>query len=233
MTTLNYGDMDVRTEEDPGGTGERFSAMDLSLGFVYANNLTDRFSIGGQFKVIREEIWHMAATTAAVDLGVLYFTTNKNLSLGMSISNFGGKMQLAGRDVRFYSDPDETMYGNNDQIPAMYELQHWPLPLTFRVGIAANIIDTRSLQVKIAADALHPSDNSEYINIGGEIGLFEQFFIRGGMRTLFMVDREGGLSVGAGLKHAFSPNLKVKIDYGWSDYNRLTYINMLTVSLLY
>ena len=45
-TSLSYGDMRVRTEIYPEGTGEYFSANDYALGLSYGFNLTDQFSMG-------------------------------------------------------------------------------------------------------------------------------------------------------------------------------------------
>lgn len=234
VTNLDYGDMVVRTELKPEGTGEIFSASDISLGISYAINFTDRFSIGSTFKYISQQIWHMSASTVAFDIGSLFITPFKDIRLGMSITNFGGQMKLQGRDVRFFNDPDPELYGNNDQIPAMYELSDWPIPLTFRVGLSGELLqDEHPLRITWAFDALHPSDNSEYINLGTELAFFEKFFFRAGMRTLFAEDKEGGLTFGAGLKHAFSPSFKIKLDYAWVDFGVLEDINMLTLSILY
>ena len=233
ITILDYGDMVVRTELKPNGTGENFSARDMCFGLSYARNLTDRFSIGGSAKYIYQQIWHMSASAMAIDIGSLFIIPYKNIRLGMSITNFGGKLRLDGRDVRFFADPDPILYGNNDQIPANYELSYWAIPLTFRVGLSGDIGNREHVNFTWAVDALHPSDNSEYINVGGEFSLIERFFLRAGWRTLFAVDREGGLSLGAGLKHAFSPSFKIKLDYAWVDFGVLEDINMITLSIIY
>ena len=233
VTQLDYGDEKVRTINEPTGNGEYWDAQDLNIGISYAKNLTDKFSIGGQFKFISQQIWHMKSSTMAIDLGALFITPFKDIRLGMSITNFGGKMMLEGRDVRFYDDPDETIYGNNDQIPAMYELNKWPIPLTFRVGLAGELIDSQGIKWTLSVDALHPSDNSEYLDVGTELGLFRKLYLRAGMRTLFAEDQEGGLSMGIGIQQAFTPALKIKVDYAWIDYGVFEYVNMLSVSLVY
>ncbi len=233
VTNLDYGEEKVRTIENPNGNGEYWDAQDLNIGLSYAKNLTDRFSIGGQIKYISQQIWHMQSSTIAMDIGALFITPFKDVRLGMSITNFGGKMMLEGRDVRFYEDPDETMYGNNDQIPSMYELSRWPIPLTFRVGLAGEVINSNGIKWTLAVDALHPSDNSEYLDVGTELELFRKLFLRAGMRTLFAEDQEGGASLGIGIKQAVTPSLKIKVDYAWVDYGVFEYVNMLSVSLMY
>src|SRR3972149_5088689 len=97
-TSLTMGDMKVRTEIYPEGTGELFTVSDYSLGVSYGLNLTEDFSIGFTGKYVGENIWHMSASTIAFDFGLLYYTPIKNLKLGMSVSNVGGKMKFSGKD---------------------------------------------------------------------------------------------------------------------------------------
>ena len=231
LTMLDYGEMPVRTEYKPQGTGEFFVAQDFNMSVAYAYNLTDRFSIGGQVKYIQQTIWHMSASTVAFDIGAIFTTPFKDIRLGMSIVNFGGYMQLSGRDVRFYNDPAEDMYGNNDQIPANYELDSWALPLTFRVGLSGDIIDRGYLKWTWAVDALHPSDNTEYVNVGTEIALWKMLYLRTGFRTLFMDERTGGLTAGLGMKYMFTPSTGIQFDYAFVSYGDLGYVNMFTVGL--
>ncbi|MFC1484023.1 PorV/PorQ family protein [Candidatus Neomarinimicrobiota bacterium] len=233
ITSLDYGDMPVTTEREENGTGEFFTAQDLSIGVAYARNLTNTFSLGAQFKLISQRIWNMNASTMAVDMGALFLTPLQGVRLGMSISNFGGKMKLAGRDTRFYSDPEPLLEGNNDQIPANFELSSWAIPLTFRVGLAGELIQTNVLRLSWAMDALHPSDNSEYVDVGTELALAERLFLRGGMRTLFAADQVGGLSLGVGLHQPFTPTFKIKVDYAWVDYAELLPVSMLSVTIQY
>ena len=234
ITTLDYGEEAVRTVAKQDGTGEFYTAQDLSIGLAYSRNFTSTFSIGGQFKYLNSRIWHMSASAVAVDVGTLFLTPFKGIRLGMAITNFGTKMKLDGRNIRFFTDPDEDMEGNNSQIPGIYELSRWPLPLTFRVGLAGELIQTNSLRLSWAVDALHPSDQSEFIDIGTEFALGNRLFIRAGLHNLFMVDeKQGRLALGAGLQHAFSPSLSVKIDYAWVDYALLLPVSMLSFSIEY
>ncbi|NIV13319.1 MAG: PorV/PorQ family protein, partial [Aliifodinibius sp.] len=77
ITTLNMGEMQVRTILQPEGTGELFDAKDMALGISYGLNLTDRFSIGFNSKYIYQKIWKETAQGFAIDIGTL-FTTGFN-----------------------------------------------------------------------------------------------------------------------------------------------------------
>ena len=74
---LGMPDIERTTIQFPEGNGEQVSANSFATGISYARELTDRFSIGGNLKYIRENIWHSSASTFAFDIGLLYRTIFK------------------------------------------------------------------------------------------------------------------------------------------------------------
>ncbi|NCQ18683.1 MAG: UPF0164 family protein, partial [Ignavibacteria bacterium] len=142
LTYLDYGKMEVTTMREPDGTGEMFSAKDYSLAVTYAYNLTDRFSIGGNLKYINESIWNSSASAVAVDLGILFNSDLYGLRMAATITNFGTDMRMDGKDLYVLHDINSTIYGNNEQILATLKTDDFPLPLTFRVGVAMDVLST-------------------------------------------------------------------------------------------
>lgn len=232
-TSLSMPDMKVRTIQKPDGTGEYFSAGDFTLGISYARTLTDRFSIGFNAKFIQENIWHMTANAFAIDFGTL-FKTNLfgGMTIGASISNFGTRMKLAGRDTRTFARVDPDKLGSNDRIPYQIDLTSWNLPLFFRIGVSTNAINSKDFKWTIAVDALHPNDNYESVNIGTEITYQGFLTIRGGYQSLFLADHEGGLSFGIGMnsKTLFSNNI-VSFNYAYRDFGKLKSIQMFSLGI--
>ena len=96
-TFLTMDPIERTTVIQPEGTGEFFDAASCAFGLSYARNLTDQFAIGMNAKYINEKVdYHSNASGFAVDVGVLFDTRLSGLMLGMSISNYGTKMKLAG-----------------------------------------------------------------------------------------------------------------------------------------
>jgi hypothetical protein len=231
---LGMPDIERTTITYPDGNGEMVSASSFAAGISFARSLTDRFSIGGSGKMIHESIWHSDASGLAMDVGVQYRTFFKNLKIGMSISNFGSDMQIAGRDMLVQHDIDQTSAGNNGSINAQLSTDEFPLPILFRVGISANLaedfIGLKDHDLILALDAIHPSDNKEYINVGAEYTFKQLFSLRSGYRQLFLEDREGGLTFGMGL-HAKVLNTDVVFDYAMIDYGVLDKQNKFSLIL--
>ena len=231
ITSLSMQDMLVRTVELPEGTGEYFSAGDIAVGISYARALTDRFAIGFTAKYIQESIWHESASAFALDVGTTFRTDLiGGLTIGASLSNFGTQMKLAGRDTRSFGRVDPSKLGSNDQIPSNTELDAWDLPLLFQIGVSTSPVKTEEFRWTVAADALHPNDNYESVNLGTELAYQEFFTLRGGYNSAFLKDSEGGLSLGVGLSSSsLFGSMVIKFDYAYRNMGRLDNVHVFSL----
>lgn len=231
FVTSDYGDMKVTTIDKPEGTGELFTATDMAITIAYAINLTDNFAIGFAPKFINQSLWKMNASAFAMDIGVKYVTPFDGIILAMSISNFGSKMQLLGTSNLVLHDLDNKSTGNNSEIPAYLETDEWSLPLNFRVGLAYSFKVAEMHKFNVALDAMHPSDDYESVNIGGEYAFNNFIFIRGGYKSMFLENSEESFSLGFGLQQQLLGNMAIKVDYAYQDFGRLSDIQKFTVGL--
>lgn len=231
VTYLDYGDLEVTTLSEPDGTGEIFNPKDLSLSLTYAANLTDRFSIGGNIKYINQKIWNSTANALALDLGVLFISDIYGLRIGATIANFGTDMKMDGKDLYVQHDINNNIFGNNDQILSKLNTDSYPLPLTFRVGIALDPIKTEDHRFTLGVDASHPNDNSESVNIGGEYVFMNMLSLRGGYKSLFLDNTEEGLTLGFGLNYNFNQALGIFVDYAYQDFGKLKYTQQFSLGI--
>jgi hypothetical protein len=224
----------VRTTVDfPEGTGETFDASNYAIAISYARNLTDRFSIGGSAKLVGEEIFNCTARGLAFDVGLLFTSQFHGLTMGMSISNYGTKVKMDGRDLLIQTDIDKSRAGNNETINAVLKTERYDLPLFFRVGLSIDMLKgIGHSNLILAADALHPNDDVEYVNLGAEYTLYHMLSLRGGYKTLFARDSEEGLSLGAGVRLNML-QYHIEVDYAWRDFGRLGNIQMFTLGFLF
>jgi len=220
VVSLTMDDMEVRTIEEPEGTGVYFGAGDYALGLSYARAVTDRFSFGLTGKYIQQRIWLMQASCFAIDAGLLYRTGFHNLRLGMSISNFGPKLMLRGDNTKIeYALTDWQKQWNVGFIGDL-RTGEFVLPLRFRVGLAMDLLQVGDTRFTVTTDAVHPNDNVEYVNLGSELSFMERYFLRVGYKSLFNKDSEEGLTAGAGIRQELQ-NWFIDIDYAYSVFGRL------------
>lgn len=227
---LDYGEMEVTTIANPEGTGELFNPSDLAVGLTIARNITNRFAAGATVKYVSQKIWNEKASGTALDLGVFYQAGVRNLRIGMSMSNFGSDMSLSGKDLRRAIDIDPNIEGNNPRLGAELETDEWPMPLTFRVGIALDPWTSENQRITVSVDATHPNDNAESASFGVEYAFHEFFYLRGGYRQAFAEAAEdGGLTGGFGLSYRVSNVVTAYFDYVFQDYGDLGTPQMWTL----
>lgn len=216
VTALNIGEMDVTTEEFPEGTGETFTSGSYAFGLSYARYITDKFIVGANVKYIRENIYNSSAEGVAIDIGTIFTTPFYGIKFASSITNFGTKMNITGDDLLVRYDQDETTSGNNETVDAKLTTDNFELPLRLQIGVSKDLFFADGQRFTLAVDANYPNDNKQWVNVGGELALFNNLvFLRGGYKTLFLEDSQEGLTLGVGLKYDQSNLLGIEIDYAY------------------
>ena len=230
VTALDYGDMDVTTEYYPEGTGEKFSAASYAFGLSYARNITEWFAAGITVKYVTEGIFNSSANGVAFDVGTIFKTPFFGIKFASIISNYGSKMQMTGEDLLIRYDADPNRQGNNQTVDAYYKTDFFELPLKLQIGISKDFQFLDGQRLTIAVDAAHPSDNSEYVNVGGELAIFDNLLsFRGGYKGLFLIDNQEGLTLGAGLNYVLGV-FAVGFDYSYQEFEFLSYTHSFSVS---
>ncbi len=230
---LGSGDMDITTYKYQEGTGEQFSKNDVMIGLSYARYLTDKFSFGGTIKYVREDYGSIndytgedeIASAWSFDLGAIYQTGFKSLRLGIAIMNFGPEMQIPGQYadiVGFDSDTQQYITEPYDD----YRPYH--LPLIFRAGFAYDLFDSPLNKFTVSGDLVHPNDNVEQINLGGEYWFKNIIALRGG----YIGNHDAAnFSVGGSLRLSLSGLGAASIDYSYTDFGILDLVHQMAFSL--
>ncbi|UCE07161.1 MAG: PorV/PorQ family protein [bacterium] len=177
-------------------------------GLAYGRQITNKFSIGGQVKYAFQDLGDVVVAetaedsvghkvnnqkgTLAFDFGTLYYFGFKDLRIGMSIRNFSR--------------------------PVKYSYESFNLPITFKVGLAMNMLSLipamTDHQIQIGIETVHPYDHKEKIQIGGEYQFKNLLAIRLGYRSN---TDTGALSTGFGLTPAAFGGINLMVDYAYSD----------------
>jgi len=231
VTTMHSGEMDVRTVEQPLGTGERYTVQYLVFGLGFSRRLTDRFSAGIQAKLLRETIWHSSLSAFALDVGVLYELPFQAY-LGASLSNFGTRGRYDGRDLRVRYDLDPNRYGDNSSLPAALHTESYQLPILFRVGMGFPLQLGAGQRLLLMADALQPSFNTESLSLGAEWQILDMLALRAGYQNLFERDSEFGLTLGVGLQQDLAP-VRFHFDYAWASHRHLGSVHRLSAGVAF
>ena len=170
----------------------------------------------------------MTSSSVAFDIGMLYTTPFAGTRLGMSMNNYGGKMQLSGDDTIIPVDVYPDVPGSNEATTAHLTLGEYELPLIFRVGLSNDLLNNEMYRFTVSVDGVIPNNNLPYGNIGGEFAYKHLFFVRTGFRKMFLPNAEGGFTIGGGLDFNVQ-SFGFTLDYAYEDFGRLTNIQKFTL----
>lgn len=228
ISYFGSGDIEETTLAKQDGTGRVVSANDMAIGLGYARDLTDRFSVGIKAKYIREQLATVAADAFAVDIGSVFTTTFLNdLKIGIVLTNFGGALRFTGRDLIVTHVVPGSPTGK--QVPAELQTTDWPLPLTFRIGIATDVIRNENFRLTAAYAVTDSRDYGDRHNVGMGVTILNMFALRGGYR--FKYD-ESTFSAGAGVAIPAGVLGSVSFDYAYTNYGKLKAVHQFTLGVL-
>lgn len=193
-----------RTAYNPEGTGRTFDAGSTSFGLSYARFFTDKFSAGVTLNYLHMGLAETAVNTGSFDFGIMYRIGIKDLKLGMTIQNLGGKFQFDERESK--------------------------LPMTFKVGVSFNAFKNENQALLVSMEFAHPSDNLEHANVGAEYALNNMFFVRSGYHIEYDTD---GLAFGFGAAIPTGETTRLQADYSGVDMGPLGLVHRLSMTIMF
>lgn len=177
---LDSGPMDVTNEGYPDGTGEKFNVSSKSMRFTYSRHMTDRLKLGVALNYIRDDIYTVYMQGVAFDIGSNFTTGLYGFKLGMSVTNFGPQVQYVGEGLTQVVVDTVSPDGQLRKVTEKFSL-----PLTFRMGLANDIIGKESIFIQsethrltVAVDGIKPNDYVMYGSVGLEYSYGEFASIR-------------------------------------------------------
>jgi hypothetical protein len=232
VTALNSGEIDVRTVDQPLGTGERYDVANVALGLGYGRRITSRFAAGLKVSLASERIWHTSNHMFAFDLGTVYRLSEGGAILAFSLANLGSRVRYSGGDLAIQYDPNVDQHGNNSALPAEQYTDRFPLPGIFRLGLSVPYVMSPDSRFLFLGEALHPNDNSESANLGVEWIGYDLLALRAGYQTLFDKASDLGLTAGFGVQGYLGSN-RYQLNYAWAAHDYLQDTHRFTLVLVF
>ncbi|WP_337866542.1 PorV/PorQ family protein [Ignavibacterium sp.] len=226
LVAVDYGEFNgtiVANNDDGYIDVGTYKPTAIALGIGYAKSLSQKFSVGGNIRFVRQSMGTSVVTLDAngyavtrehkaevlsFDFGMLYHTGFKSLDFGMSIRNFS-------KEIKYI---DES----------------FQLPLTFKIGLSMNLIDLTEFDrgmhsLLLSVDASHPRDYPEQVSFGMEYTFLNTFSIRGGYT--FPTD-EQEFSAGVGFKQKLA-DVNFAIDYSYTPFGIFDNVHRVSINIGY
>jgi len=232
---VNYGEF-TRTDITGAAIGV-FNPFECIVGAGYGQQLNPRISVGVNLNLIYSQLENYNSFGASMDLAGTYTNAEENLLVTAMVKNAG---------VQFDSYYGETRrpLPTNFQVGASYKLKHAP----FRFSILAHHLNKWDLTysdpaLKPEIDALtgdtipvkyagFGEKLARHFGYSMEILVSKNLHLRAGFdyqrrQELKLESRPGAAGFTFGLGCHFK---KFSLDYGFSDFSRAGFNNMLTLS---
>ncbi len=236
VTNMNFGDLDITTEELPEGGIGTFSPNYTNIGLSYAKGFSNSIYGGITVRMISEAIYNVRSQGFSFDAGIRYVTGPKdNLRFGIALRNVGPPMRYRGDGMSISAVIPST--GN--AITVEQRSERFELPSLVNVGIAYDFIFNDKMKLTTDLQFTSNSFTRDNIAIGGEFGFRERFFVRAGYGTeIGIEDGEErmsvftGPSVGATVQIPVgSGESKIGLDYGYRVTNPFNGVHSIGVHI--
>ena len=217
--SLNIGEINVTTMDQPDGTGQIVNPSYFILGVTYSKLLTDRISIGASFNVISENIDRVGASGLSFDFGVQYknLLDVPGLALGVVVKNFGSQIKYDGNGTYVQAEDPNALRG-----PTFYKFDAASAELPSEIGIGLSYYRNYDGENSLQISTSFQNNNYSYddYKIGLEYSYREIIFLRGGY--LFSPQASDqtpnifeSFSLGFGLNLKQFSNLDLSVDYAY------------------
>jgi hypothetical protein len=174
VANFGFSNQPVYTVDDPTGTsGEVYSVSQTVAGLTYSQQFSDRFSAGLTAKLINDQLGRTSGSAFAVDFGTSFHATlgGKAIRASFVIQNLGTTITQSGQALTVNvsrTPPTGQQDVPQEQANAQLTAKAWPLPVTFRVGLAYDVFQTTAGRLSVLGEFTQPNNNQPGFNLGGE-----------------------------------------------------------------
>jgi len=175
MTSFSVDEIEKRAGDTAAADGT-FDSNDAAYTVSYGKGMGENLALGVSLMYVNQKLDTESAGAMAGDLGLLWNTPHKPLTVGVAVKHLGG-------EIKFVDESD-------------------PLPMTVALGFGYRLMEDK---VKLAMDVSKPNDTDAQVGVGAELGqaLYKDLkgSLRAGYTTAGSDVTEGltGVSMGGGL----------------------------------
>jgi hypothetical protein len=191
--TFGFSDQPVTTPEQPDGTGSVYSVSQTFAGATFAQNFSDRFAAGLTAKFIFDQLGDAEGSAFAVDFGTNFHASLNNhpVKFSFTLVNLGTNLSYSGEALEV-DVPREPLPGDDpvptEPQPGQLRTKDFPLPTTFRVGLAYDLLAGENSRLTLLGDFNQPTGAKAGFVLGSE----------------WSAQRLGGSGFGAALRASYS-----------------------------
>jgi len=175
MSNMNFGDIDITTEDIPEGNIGTFSPNLMNIGVSYSKIFSNSIYGGVTFKLISESMADATANGVAIDAGIQYVAGDEeNITFGITLKNWGPTMHFSGDGLSFRA----FLPGQESMFTLEHRSQEFELPSQLNIGAAYDLNFDRHV-VTFAGNFRSNSFTNDQVVFGLQYRFMNYLMIRG------------------------------------------------------
>ncbi len=217
--SLNIGEINVTTMDQPDGTGQIINPSYFILGLTYSKQLTDRVSVGANINLINESIDRVSTSGLSFDIGVQY----KNLfdvgglGVGVVVKNLGSAIKYDGNALYVTAEDPTAQRG-----PTFLKVDASSAELPSEIAIGLSYQKKFDEENSLTLSTTFQNNNYTYddYKISAEYSYKDILYVRGGylwspQSTDATPNIFQNYAVGVGLNLKKFSGLDLAVDYAY------------------
>ena len=187
---MNFGDIEMTSEDQPDGGLGTFSPSVMNLGLSYAKSFSAAIKAGATVRLINEGSYNTHASGVALDAGIQYITgEQEQFRLAVAIKNIGLPMSYDGDGMDIRGTVENGKYVQTLRTRS----ESYELPANLSLGLSYDFLfgsKSGLSEAENATDAIHrltlagtfvsnAYSNDQYL-LGMEYSWKDMFQLRGG-----------------------------------------------------
>lgn len=219
--SMNFGDIDVTTNDRPEGGLGKFSPQLINFAVAYSKEFSNSIRGGVAVRGIQQSIADLRANGFALDAGIQYSTGSLDqFKLGISLRNIGPDLVMQGDGLMAtFTDPTLPF-----AVEGYRKSQAYQLPSLLNIGLSYDFFLAESHRITALGNFTSNAFSNDQIGLGAEYGYKKYLMLRAGYNAQSDITNKDlsptvytGLSMGATFELPLNDKgATFAIDYAYS-----------------
>ena len=236
VTSMNFGDIPITTEDLPEGGIGSFSPAFSNIGVTYSKEFSNSIYGGITLRLIGESISNVRASGVCFDAGIRYVTgEDDRLKFGIALRNVGAPMRYAGDGLTVTATPQ----GSSTSLTVFQRSEKYELPSLVNIGVAVDVVSNETTTVTATGQFISNSFTKDQMGGGVEAALGDRLVVRGGYLweqgliggSSDVTTAYSGPAGGIGLNLPAGEGATLKLDYSYRTTNPFNGTHTLGVKI--
>ncbi len=177
VMSMNMGDIEVTTVENPEGGIGTFSPRYSTIGVSFAKEFSNSIYGGAIIKVVSGGISDLKTAGVAIDAGIQYVTgSQRQMHFGITLKNVGPTMKYTGDGMSFRG----TVPPNGVDMTVEHRSADFELPTQVKMGLAYDFNFGVGQRITLAGGFTSNSFSKDQFHLGLEYDFKNILLLRGG-----------------------------------------------------